>query len=99
MILVIDNYDSFTYNVVQELGELGADLTVYRNDKITVDEIRHARAGPHRHITRTRLSNRRRDIARSDPRAWRGNTACSAFVWAIKRSAKHMVVLWYMRRN
>lgn len=40
MILVIDNYDSFTYNVVQELGELGANLAVYRNDKITVDEIR-----------------------------------------------------------
>jgi len=40
MILVIDNYDSFTYNIVQELGELGAKLTVYRNDKITVDEIR-----------------------------------------------------------
>ena len=40
MILVIDNYDSFTYNIVQELGELGARLTVYRNDKITVDEIR-----------------------------------------------------------
>ena len=42
MILVIDNYDSFTYNIVQELGELGAELTVYRNDKITVDEIRRA---------------------------------------------------------
>ena len=40
MILVIDNYDSFTYNIVQELGELGAELTVYRNDKISVDEIR-----------------------------------------------------------
>lgn len=40
MILVIDNYDSFTYNIVQELGELGAELTVYRNDKITVDAIR-----------------------------------------------------------
>ncbi len=40
MILVIDNYDSFTYNIVQELGELGAELEVYRNDKITVDEIR-----------------------------------------------------------
>ena len=40
MILVIDNYDSFTYNIVQELGELGAQLTVYRNDKITIDEIR-----------------------------------------------------------
>lgn len=43
MILVIDNYDSFTYNVVQELGELGADLTVFRNDKITLDEVRALR--------------------------------------------------------
>jgi len=40
MILVIDNYDSFTYNIVQEMGELGADLRVYRNDDITVDRIR-----------------------------------------------------------
>ena len=39
MILVIDNYDSFTYNLVQYLGELGEDLEVYRNDKITLDEI------------------------------------------------------------
>ena len=39
MILVIDNYDSFTYNLVQYLGELGADLQVNRNDKITLDEI------------------------------------------------------------
>lgn len=39
MILVIDNYDSFTYNLVQYLGELGAELTVARNDKITLDEI------------------------------------------------------------
>jgi len=39
MILVIDNYDSFTYNLVQRLGELGATLEVYRNDKITIPEI------------------------------------------------------------
>jgi anthranilate synthase/aminodeoxychorismate synthase-like glutamine amidotransferase len=39
MILVIDNYDSFTYNLVQYLGELGADVVVRRNDAITVDEI------------------------------------------------------------
>jgi anthranilate synthase/aminodeoxychorismate synthase-like glutamine amidotransferase len=39
MILVIDNYDSFTYNLVQYLGELGADVVVHRNDEITVDEI------------------------------------------------------------
>ncbi|OGL16650.1 MAG: anthranilate/aminodeoxychorismate synthase component II [Candidatus Rokubacteria bacterium RIFCSPLOWO2_12_FULL_69_21] len=39
MILVIDNYDSFTYNLVQYLGELGAELRVARNDAITLDEI------------------------------------------------------------
>jgi anthranilate synthase component II len=39
MILVIDNYDSFTYNLVQYLGELGADVVVRRNDAISVDEI------------------------------------------------------------
>jgi anthranilate synthase component 2 len=37
--LVIDNYDSFTYNLVHFLGELGADITVKRNDKITLEEI------------------------------------------------------------
>jgi len=37
--LVIDNYDSFTYNLVHYLGELGADITVRRNDKITLEEI------------------------------------------------------------
>jgi anthranilate synthase/aminodeoxychorismate synthase-like glutamine amidotransferase len=39
MILLIDNYDSFTYNLYHYLGELGASLKVYRNDKITLDEI------------------------------------------------------------
>ena len=39
MILVIDNYDSFTYNLVQEMGKLGADLHVIRNDECSVDEI------------------------------------------------------------
>jgi anthranilate synthase component 2 len=39
MILVLDNYDSFTYNLVQYLGELGADMKVVRNDEITVDEV------------------------------------------------------------
>ncbi|MBI5189713.1 MAG: aminodeoxychorismate/anthranilate synthase component II [Nitrospirae bacterium] len=39
MLLMIDNYDSFTYNLVQYLGELGEELRVYRNDKITLAEI------------------------------------------------------------
>jgi anthranilate synthase/aminodeoxychorismate synthase-like glutamine amidotransferase len=42
MILVIDNYDSFTYNLVQYLGELGEKLVVKRNDKITLSEIEEA---------------------------------------------------------
>ncbi|MCR4282700.1 MAG: aminodeoxychorismate/anthranilate synthase component II [Bauldia sp.] len=44
-VLVIDNYDSFTYNLVHFLGELGARLTVRRNDKITVDEVEAMRPG------------------------------------------------------
>ena len=39
MLLVIDNYDSFTYNLVQYLGELGADMKVVRNDEVSVDEV------------------------------------------------------------
>jgi len=39
MILVLDNYDSFTYNLVQYLGELGEDPIVHRNDEITVDDV------------------------------------------------------------
>lgn len=39
MLLMIDNYDSFTYNLVQYFGELGADVVVHRNDQITVNEI------------------------------------------------------------
>lgn len=39
MILMIDNYDSFTYNLVQFLGELGEEIIVYRNDKITIPQI------------------------------------------------------------
>jgi anthranilate synthase component 2 len=40
MLLMIDNYDSFTYNVVQYLGELKADVQVYRNDEITIEQIK-----------------------------------------------------------
>lgn len=43
MILMLDNYDSFTYNLVQYFGELGANLKIFRNDEITVEEIRRLR--------------------------------------------------------
>ena len=40
MILIIDNYDSFTYNIVQYLGELGAELLVHRNDELNIKDIK-----------------------------------------------------------
>jgi anthranilate synthase component 2 len=43
MLLMIDNYDSFTYNLVQYLGELGADVKVMRNDEVAIDEIERMR--------------------------------------------------------
>ena len=43
MVLMIDNYDSFTYNLVQYLGELGAEVTVVRNDEVAVDEVERMR--------------------------------------------------------
>lgn len=43
MILMIDNYDSFTYNLVQYFGELGADLKIYRNDALSIDDIKRMR--------------------------------------------------------
>ena len=77
MLLMIDNYDSFTYNLVQYLGELGADVHVYRNDAITLDEVAalapaqivispgpvHAERG--RHLGAAHPALRRRD---PDPR-------------------------------
>ncbi len=43
MIVIIDNYDSFTYNLVQQIGAFGAVLEVFRNDKVTIDEIEEKR--------------------------------------------------------
>jgi anthranilate synthase component 2 len=40
-VLMVDNYDSFTFNIVQYLGELGAEVTVVRNDEVTVDDLQH----------------------------------------------------------
>ena len=45
MLLMIDNYDSFTYNLVQYFGELGQDLKVFRNNKITIQEIDEMKPG------------------------------------------------------
>ena len=53
-VLVIDNYDSFTYNLVHYLGELGAELVVRRNDKISVDDVDGDGPGGDRDLARAR---------------------------------------------
>ena len=87
MILVIDNYDSFTYNLVQYLGELGADVQVRRNNQVTVGEIeamapaQHsdlAGAGPARRTPASRPTSSARSARRR---------RCSASASAIRRSA------------
>ena len=50
ILVVVDNYDSFTYNLVQYLGELGAEVAVVRNDEVTVDEIAALRPDRDRHL-------------------------------------------------
>ena len=68
MLLVIDNYDSFTYNLVQYLGELGQQIEVRRNDQITLKEIElQLRPEPHRYLARPRNAGWRRSHLESSP--------------------------------
>ncbi|NJN06036.1 MAG: hypothetical protein HC814_06250, partial [Rhodobacteraceae bacterium] len=71
MVLVIDNYDSFTYNIVQYLGEMGVELKVVRNDQITLDEI--AALKPERILISpgTVLAARVRSLQRNHPQVRR----------------------------
>ena len=91
-VLVVDNYDSFTYNLVQYLGELGAELDVVRNDRATVDEL--LERAPDRvvvspgpvHARRGRASRSRR-CAASPRRASRRSASASATSRWPRRSA------------
>ena len=60
MVLLIDNYDSFTWNLAHRLGELGAEVQVVRNDAITVDELERLAPDAARDFARARAGRRRR---------------------------------------
>jgi anthranilate/para-aminobenzoate synthase component II len=60
MLLMIDNYDSFTYNLVQYFGELGADIRVWRNDEITIAEIEKLAPTAYRRFRRARVPRKKR---------------------------------------
>ena len=78
MILLIDNYDSFTYNLYQAVGVLTKDITVARNDEITIEEIEKMSPAaiiisPGSWLSKGRRNFRRghKDIQRQDPYTWR----------------------------
>ena len=95
-VLVVDNYDSFTYNLVQYLGELGAELDVVRNDRATVDELLGARAAtasssrPAR-ARPTRPGSRSRSSAASPRPASRRSASASATSRSRRPSAARVV--------
>ena len=89
-VLVIDNYDSFTYNLVHYLGELGAKLAVHRNDKITVDEVAALDPDAIVHLARPLHAERGRHLPRPDRAAPGRKSRSSASASAIRRSARSM---------
>ena len=66
MLLMIDNYDSFTYNLVQYLGELGADVHVIRNDELTIAEIEALKKQVEKLTSAKRLSIDIKEVKRPD---------------------------------
>ena len=87
-VLVVDNYDSFVYNLVQYLGELGAEPVVHRHDAVTLDEMDAARARRRAHLARARPADRCGPVERGDPRTSASAACrCSACASACSASA------------
>ena len=91
MLLMIDNYDSFTYNLVQYFGELGEEVRVFRNDEIDVDGIAALRPERARALARAVLAGRGRRLRRRrsapSPASCRSSASASATRRSARRSA------------
>jgi len=93
MLLMIDNYDSFTYNVVQYLGELGADVHVVRNDEIAVNDI-EALAPEKIVISPGPCTPNEAGISMDVIRQYAGNCRCSASAWGTRALARYSAAGW-----
>ena len=94
MLLFIDNYDSFTYNIVQYLGELGQDVSVRCNDAVSLDEIaalnpRYLVIGP------GPCTPKEAGISVAAMRHFAGKIPIWACAWGIKPSAKRLAARWF----
>ena len=87
-VLVIDNYDSFTYNLVQYLGELGVEPLVHRHDALTLDADHCPRPRGRRHLPRARHARRCRPVDGRDPDVRRSTAPCSACASDTSASAR-----------
>ena len=94
MLFVLDNYDSFTYNLVQYLGELGAEPAVYRNDAVTVEEVLALKPEGRCAFTRSLHAIRCRHFGPARDWPWPARSPSSASAWATRRLARHSVARW-----
>ena len=92
MLLMIDNYDSFTYNLVQYFGELGAQVHTVRNDEISVDDIADL-APSHLVISPGPCTPKEAGISRRLP-ATPARCRFSVCVWAIRALARPLAARW-----
>lgn len=93
MLLMIDDYDSFTFNIVQYFGELGEDVRVFRNDGITLDEIEAL--APRRLVISPGPCSPRRPGYRSPPSGiLPGRFRSWASVWGTSPSARPSAARW-----
>ena len=99
MIILIDNYDSFTFNLVHYLGSLGAEVVVHRNDKIRVAAVMAAEPGSDRAVARPLHAERGRHLPRSDQGGERAPSRSSASASAIRPSARPSAARWCARRR
>ena len=88
MLLLIDNYDSFTFNLYQYLAELGADVEVHRNDQISVEDCLAMRPGPHRDLAGPVHALDEAGISVDLIRRRPARCRCSASAWATRASAQ-----------
>ena len=93
MVFVLDNYDSFTYNLVQYLGELGAEVEVRRNDELTVEEVEALQ--PDRILLSPGpCTPSEAGILVPLIRHMAGKCRFWASAWAIRRSARPLAAMW-----
>ena len=98
MILIIDNYDSFTFNLYQLIGEINPDIKVVRNDKITIDEISSLQPS-HIIISPARAIHSRQAFAWRLSASLQASSLFWVSAWVIRRLVKPLAVRWCTHRK